>query len=281
MMMDTTMPRDTADFLPAKALIGMVHVGALPGTPFQQDSIESITEQAVLEAKTLSMAGFDAIMLENMHDRPYVHGKHGPEIVAAMTRVALAVRSSVDVPLGIQILSGGEQEALAVALASGAKFIRCENFVYAHVADEGLLSQAAAGSLLRYRRQIGAEHVRIMCDIKKKHASHALTGDLSITDCAHGAAFFGADGLIVTGRFTGTATDPDDLTRVAEAVDLPVWVGSGVTPEQLEQLFAYADALIVGSFIKHNGEWHQPVDVARCEALVKEANRLRRGKSAR
>lgn len=274
------MSRDSTPFVRPKALIGMVHVGALPGTPFHKDTIKTIAEQAVFEAKILNEAGFDAIMLENMHDRPYVHGEHGPEISTAMTRVALAVRSSVDIPMGIQILSGGEREALAVALASGAQFIRCENFVYAHVADEGVLSQAAAGPLLRYRKQIGAEHVHIMCDIKKKHASHALTADLSITDCAHGAAFFGADGLIVSGRFTGTPTDPDDIAEVAKVVDLPVWVGSGVAPEQLEQLFEYADALIVGSFIKRNGMWHQPVDATRCEALVKEANRVRQRFSA-
>lgn len=42
------------------------------------------------------------------------------------------------------------------------------------MADEGFLN-ACAGDLLRYRKQIGAEHVQIFTDIKKKHRldSHA------------------------------------------------------------------------------------------------------------
>lgn len=51
---------------------------------------------------------------------------------------------------------------------TGLDFIRAEGFVFSHVADEGLLN-ACAGDLLRYRKQIGAEHVKIFTDIKKKH----------------------------------------------------------------------------------------------------------------
>jgi predicted TIM-barrel enzyme len=61
----------------------------------------------------------------------------GPEIVSGMAAVVNAVRAAVDVPLGVQILAGANREALAVALAAGAAFIRAENFVFAHVADEG------------------------------------------------------------------------------------------------------------------------------------------------
>lgn len=53
-------------------------------------------------------------------------------------------------------------------MLTGLDFIRAEGFVFSHVADEGLLN-ACAGDLLRYRKQIGAEHVQIFTDIKKKH----------------------------------------------------------------------------------------------------------------
>ncbi|MBK7404787.1 MAG: BtpA/SgcQ family protein [Phycisphaerales bacterium] len=259
-----------------KALIGMVHVGALPGSPRSEVTVPMLAMQAVTEARMLQATGFDAVMIENMHDRPYVHGRQGPEIVAAMTRVAVEVASAIDLPLGVQVLSGGEREALGIALASEAQFIRCENFVYAHVADEGLLAEAVAGPLLRYRRAIGATGVRIMCDIKKKHASHAVTGDLSVADCAHAAEFFGADGVIVTGGFTGAATDPADVGAVRKSVGLPVWVGSGVEPKQLGKLFEQgADALVVGSWIKQDGVWSNPVDADRCRELVTEARRLK------
>jgi len=269
--------------LRAKALLGMVHVGALPGTPLSDETVPMLARRAVAEATLLADCGFDGVILENMHDRPYLHGRQQPQITAAMTRVAVEVAHAIDLPLGIQVLSGGEHEALAIAQAAEAQFIRCENFVYAHVADEGLLAEAAAGQLLRYRKAIGAEGsggVRIMCDIKKKHASHAITGDISIEECAHTAEYFGADGLIVTGGFTGSPTDPADVERVRAAVGVPVWVGSGVEPAQLGSLFACADALIVGSWIKQEGLWSNGPDPRRCKELVAEAERVR-GESTR
>jgi uncharacterized protein len=260
--------------LPAKALIGMIHVQALPGAPFSRHAVREIVQQAAEEAAILARAGFDAIVIENMHDRPYVHGRHGPEVVAAMTAVGLAVSDAAssirgsEIPLGVQVLSGGNREALAVALATGAVFIRCENFVFAHIADEGLLPEAEAGSLLRYRNQIGAEHVQVFADIKKKHASHAITADVPIKDAAEAARFFGADGLIVTGPATGRACRMEDLLAVARATELPVLVGSGVTPETCRDLLEHADGLIVGSAIKQHGFWENPPDPGRCEAMA-------------
>lgn len=260
----------------SKSLIGMVHVGALPGSPSASAPVADLARQAAVEAKVLADAGFDALIIENMHDAPYVHASHGPETTSAMTRVGLAVREAApNLPLGIQILSGGNREALAVALAVGATFIRCENFVFSHVADEGLLTQAEAGPLLRYRRSIGAGHIKVFCDIKKKHASHAITADLSISDCVEGAEFFGADGVIITGTATGKPASLTDLAQARKATKLPLLVGSGVEPTQLAPLFQHADALIVGSFIKVDGSWKNAVDPRRAADLVKEADRIR------
>lgn len=268
------MPKSSLDWLQrGRTLIGMVHVGALPGAPRSSLSVDQLAEQAAGEARTLVAAGFDAVMIENMHDAPYVNGPHGPEVTAAMTAVGAAVRESIGpkVTLGVQVLSGGWREALAVALACNGQFVRVENFVYSHVADEGLMAEAVAGPLLRYRRAIGAEHVAVLADIKKKHASHALTGDLTIGDCAHAAEFFGADGVIVTGAFTGREADEADLRATRAACTLPVLVGSGVTPQNVRAMLKHADAVIVGSSIKADGHWSKPVHGARVKAVVKAA----------
>lgn len=47
-------------------------------------------------------------------------------------------------------------------------FVRAEGYVFAHVADEGLID-GCAGSLLRYRKRIGADHIAVITDVKKKH----------------------------------------------------------------------------------------------------------------
>jgi membrane complex biogenesis BtpA family protein len=254
-------------FSAPRALIGMLHVGALPGSPASRDPVDALIERAVSEARLYRDAGFNALMIENMHDRPYLAASVGPEIVAAMTAVGRAVRDAVRLPLGVQILAAANREALAVALACGAAFLRAEAFVYAHVADEGLL-QASAGELLRYRRAIGAEHISVFADIKKKHASHAITADVDIVETARTAEFFLADGVIVTGTATGRAADPAEVSAVSAAVGIPVLVGSGVTPQNVAQL-ASADGFIVGSSVKRDGLWSNALDPERAKAMAR------------
>jgi hypothetical protein len=258
-----------------KAIIGMVHVGALPGTPFAAQDMRDIIRQAVDEAKLLAGFGLDAVMIENMHDRPYQRQKVGPEIVSAMTAIAQAVREAVDVPLGVQILAGANREAMAVAHAAGACFIRAENFVLAHVADEGLMPDADAAPLLRYRRELGAEHVRVFADIKKKHASHAITTDMDIVEAARTAEFFAADGVVVTGPATGRPAELDELRQVGAAIALPVAVGSGIAADNLPAFWDTADVFIVGSFLKQDGLWHRPVDPDRVDLLMRVVETLR------
>lgn len=269
----TTDDRSTRIFRRAKAIVGMVHVLALPGTPNARESLATIVRTAVDEATALATAGFDALILENMHDVPYLNRRVGPEIVAAMTAVARAVRAAVPaaLPVGIQILAGANREALAVALASDLAFIRAEGFVFASVADEGLMAEADAGPLLRYRRSIGAEGVAIVADIKKKHSSHAITADVTIAENAAAAEFFGADAVVLTGPATGQPTALGDIDAARRGSSLPVVVGSGATTATVGSLLSRADAVIVGSDLKRGGSWREPLDPKRVAAFVAAA----------
>jgi membrane complex biogenesis BtpA family protein len=255
-----------------RALIGVLHVGALPGTPEGRLRVEALVEQAVAEARHYQAAGFHGLLIENTHDRPYLKGGVGPEIVAALTAIGREVRRAVPLPLGVQALAAANREALAVAQASGACFVRVEGFVFAHVADEGLI-QGCAGELLRFRRAIGADEVRVFADIKKKHAAHALTSDVDLAETAHAAQFFLADGVVVTGTATGRPADPGDVASAAEAVELPTLVGSGVTPENIGD-YPAADGLIVGSSVKRGGLWSAPLEPSRLDALVRAFERI-------
>ena len=182
-------PRFTQLFGPRPlTVIGMIHVAALPGTPRHRASLADIVAQALAEANIYRDAGIHALMLENMHDIPYVQ-QPGTEVTAAMAVIAREVkRACPDLPLGVQILAGGNRAALAVALAAGADFIRAEAFVFGHVADEGYMD-SCAGDLLRYRKAIGAEQIAIFTDIKKKHSAHAITADVDIVQTAQAAEF--------------------------------------------------------------------------------------------
>lgn len=257
-----------------KSVIGMIHVEALPGTPKHHLSIPQIIDKALDEAKLYKEGGIDALMIENMHDVPYLKNDVGHEISSLMTLIAYLIKQETSLPLGIQILAGANKAAMAAALNSGADFIRAEGFVFGHIADEGYIDSNAA-DLLRYRKQIGADHIAVFTDIKKKHSSHAITQDLDITEMAHAAEFFLADGVIVTGMHTGAAADTSDLEKLQNTTRLPKIVGSGITIDNIQDFINLADAFIVGSYFKKDGYWENPVDLERVKAFMNKVNNLR------
>lgn len=261
-------------FKSAKPVIAMIHIGALPGTPANGLPLAEIELHAVREARILSAAGVHGLMLENMHDTPYLRGRVGPEIVAAMAILSRAVKDASRLPCGIQILAGANIEALSVAHAAGLDFIRAEGFAFAHVADEGLI-QSSAAEVLRFRRQIGAENIQVWADVKKKHSSHAITADVDIGETAHAVEFMRGDAVIVTGAVTGDAPKRADVARVRRKTKLPVLLGSGVTAANLKQFFAEADGFIVGSEFKAGGHWSRAIDQPRVSRFMAAYARLR------
>lgn len=254
-------------FIKNKPIIGMIHTLGLPGTPKNKVSVAKIIEKALEELAIYEAAGIDAILIENMHDIPYLKRVVGPEITASMTVVAHEVRKAFKGPLGLQILAGANKDALAVALAAELDFIRAEGFVFAHVGDEGFI-ESDAGELLRYRRAIGAEKILVFNDIKKKHSAHAITADVDIVETAHAAEFFLSDGLIVTGSSTGKEASLEEVKAVKEHTSLPVLVGSGVTLENVDRYYPQSDGIVVGSYFKKNGQWDNELDCERVKRFM-------------
>ncbi|HEX5706493.1 MAG TPA: BtpA/SgcQ family protein [Pyrinomonadaceae bacterium] len=261
-------------FPDTKPVVGVIHVGALPGTPASKFGVEEIAESAAGEARIYDAAGVDGLVIENMHDVPYLRGSVGPEIVASMTVVARAVRAEFRRPLGVQILAGANMAALAVAHAAGLDFVRVEGYAFAHVADEGWIESSAA-ELLRYRRNIGAERVGVWADVKKKHSAHAVTADVGIGATAEAVEFMRADAVIVSGVATGSAPLIEDVREVKASCRLPVVLGSGVDERNLAGFYAEADGFIIGSYFKTEGHWTGAVEAPRVERLMGVVNKLR------
>lgn len=251
-----------------KTIIGMIHVDALPGTPEFSGSAKTIIEKAVLEAQMYKSLGIDSLMIENMHDIPYLNRNVGPEITSLMSIILYEIKKATKLFCGIQILAGANKDALAAANSAGADFIRAEGFVFAHVADEGFFN-SDAGELLRYRKQISADEVLIFTDIKKKHSSHQITSDISIVETAKAAQFFLSDGVIITGNVTGEKPSLDEIKSVKEKVDIPVIAGSGITSENVKSYLEYCDALIIGSYFKKDGKWFNSIDKDRVLKFLK------------
>ena len=258
-----------------KPVVGVIHVGALPGTPRGTRSIKELVRSAREEAKVYRECGVDGIYIENMHDVPYLKGEVGPEIVAAMTAIAIQVKTEcAALPVGIQILAGANIEAMAVAHAAALDFIRAEGYAYAHVADEGLI-QSSAAKLLRYRKLIGAERVQVFADVKKKHAAHAITADVSLGETAETIEFMGADCVIVTGSATGKPPNVADIREAKSHCNLPVFLGSGINEQNVREFYDEADGFIVGSAFKRDGLWSNTIDAVRLNSFVNVFRSLR------
>lgn len=256
-----------------KALVGMLHLPALPGSPGSQESLGDIETRLVAEARLLSEVGFQSAILENFGDVPFFKDRVDPSTIAGMTRLACAVRTSVPgLGLGINVLRNDAGAALAVATAAEAAFIRVNVHVGAAATDQGIVEGRAAETL-RLRRALGGD-VAIWADVHVKHGRSLAHG--SIADEAEDAVRRGlASAVIVSGRGTGEATSIEDVRAVASrGLGVPVYVGSGVDADNVESLLDAADGVIVGTSIKVDGRTTNPIDRRRAEALVERA-RLR------
>jgi uncharacterized protein len=250
-------------------LIGNLHLPPLPGAPaYAGQSLEDVCASAVEDALALVRSGFDGIMVENAGDLPYSRPEHiGPETVAALAVVTREVRRAAGVPVGVTCVANGVVAGLAVAKAADAEFVRANMWITSYVANEGLLDGVAAEAM-RYAASIGARDVLVLADAKVKFGAHALTADRPLAEVARDIQMYCADAVVVTGTRTGSPTGPEDVREAAAAVDLPVLVGSGLTPHNAAELLAVADGAIVGAFLKYDGQWWNRVDPDRAAALV-------------
>lgn len=263
--------------LSSGALIGVIHLPPLPGSPAHTLSMDAITQRAVADAQCLADAGFDAAIVENLGDVPFAQ-RLGPASLACMAVITDAIRRSLSdgprglrMALGINALRNDPLAALGIAVACGASFIRVNVLTGVVATDQGLI-QGQADEVLRYRRLLGAS-IAILADIMVKHAVTLHVAD--ITRAAHDTAYRGlADGLIVTGEATGRAADIDAVRRAKQAVpNRPVFVGSGVTADTVGDFLQVANGVIVGSALKPEGDTTRPVDARLAAGFVASARR--------
>jgi uncharacterized protein len=261
------------------ALIGMLHLLPLPGAPryVPGDGMAAVLDQALSEARMLEDCGFDGVIVENGWDIPFVKPEDvGPETVAALSVVVDRVRQAIDLPIGVNCLANAVQASVAVAAATGAAFVRANQWANAYIANEGFI-EGRAGSVTRYRHAVGADHVTVWADVQVKLGSHSLTADRSLSEQARDAAWFDADALIVTGSRLADPPVQNDLRVVREATALSVVAGSGVRSDNLAAILQHADAVIVGSSLKEGDVWHGAMSKEAVIELTRARDRIAQG----
>jgi hypothetical protein len=247
------------------ALVGVVHLLPLPGSPRPSPGLSALLERAVRDAAALAEGGADAVIVENFGDAPFDAERVPPATVATMTRVALAVQGAApSLSLGLNVLRNDALAALGIAAAVGAEFIRVNVHVGAMVTDQGLIQGRARETLLE-RNRLGAQ-VRVAADVLVKHA--VPLGSPTLEEVAADTASRGlADALVVTGAGTGKEADPDHLARLRRALpSARVWLGSGIRPDNAAR-FRGLHGAIVGTWLHRGSDLDQPVDAARVRQM--------------
>ena len=250
-------------------LIGMIHLGPLPGSPAFAHDLEDVIARARRDATALTDAGFDALMIENFGDAPFHADEVPATTVAAMTRCIAAVADAVSVPIGVNVLRNDALAAVAIAAATGAGFVRVNVLTGTMYTDQGPIVGKAA-EVARLKAAV-APDVEVLADVFVKHATPPP--GLSLSQAAADTwERGGAGGLIVSGTGTGAPLAPDDLAVVHAAVpDAPIYAGSGVTTDTVAELLETCRGVIVGTSTKVDGVTTAPVDPARAAAIVEAA----------
>lgn len=252
-----------------RPFLGVVHLQPLLSAAAGPASFEAILAAAMRDAQALAQGGADGAIVENFGDAPFHRGTAAdpvpPDVAAALAVVAREIRLHTGLPVGVNCLRNDARAALAAAAVAGASWVRVNVLTGAAVTDQGVIEGDAAG-VRDYRRQLGAR-VQLLADLWVKHAAPLAPVPLehAARDLAERS---GADALIVTGARTGEPVAPDFLLAVKRAVGgFPVWIGSGLTPDNAAGSWPLCDGAIVGSALKQDGDVRRPVDPARVRAL--------------
>lgn len=268
----------SSTFGTVKPVIAMLHFPGLPGRPWhdraagRQHMLDVIGKDLIV----LQDAGVDGVLFCNEADVPY-QLKVGPEIPAAMAAVIGELRPAIRVPFGVNVLWDA-RASLALARATGAVFIR-EVLTGVYESDLGMISPSI-GDLAAYRDAIGASDVALFDNISPEFAS--AIGSRGIADRARGAAFLGADAILISGPAAGVPFAMSDLEAAKEAVpQTPVVANTGVRAETIAGIFAVADAVIVGTSLKVDGVTWNQVDPARAGRLMDAARSARPDRAGR
>ncbi len=256
-----------------KVVVGMVHIGALPGTPLydEKGGMKTLLAGAAADLEALQSGGIDAVMFGNENDRPYSL-KAPIASVAAMSAIVSALTPAIRVPFGVNYL-WDPVASIAIAAATGARFVR-EIFTGVYASDMGLWVPDCDGAL-RARRDLGVRDLKLLFNINAEFAAPLDTRPLGLR--ARSAVFSSlADAILVSGPITGQATEQSDLNEVCASVkDVPIFANTGVNLGNVADVLGVADGCVVGTHFKVDAHTWNAIDPARVRRFMDMVETLR------
>ena len=225
-------------------VIGMVHCAPLLGYE-SSPGIMEVERKFMQDLKALIDGGVDAIMIENNYDIPH-YEKAKISTIPQLTELCLKAGKITNKPLGLCVLWNDYETALSIAKIAKFDFVRVPVFVDKVKTDYGIYC-AKADECIKFRQEIDAENILIFADVQVKHAKHLIKRPLN--KAVREAVKKGADGIIITGKWTGDAPTLSDVKEAKKASGrIPFMLGSGITTDNVYEYDA--DAFIVGTYFK-------------------------------
>lgn len=276
--------------MPKPIAIAVIHLPNLRRIALEK-KVDDLISYVENEVRTISEAGFDGIIIENFNDRPYSKRVQNPEILGLVSIALYTARKSFNGLLGLSLLRCSAVEAYRIAYTMGADFIRVNTFVETIATDSGLI-EPTAPELAELRMLMPG--VKIFADVLCKHSGSldlllrfvtnyvASHGDLvkilkeTVSEIVKDLTERGcADAVIVTGGRTGEPPSLDLVKLVRESTSIPIIVGSGMTPDNIDKYLKYADGVIIGNYIKKDGRAGNPTDPERARKFMEKIKKLR------
>ena len=255
-----------------KVIIGMAHIGALPGTPLYDadGGMAKLIDGVLRDIEALQAGGVDAVMFGNENDRPYTLAAPA-EGIAAMTAIVQAAKPALKLPFGVNYL-WDPKASVAIAAATGAVFVR-EIFTGVFASDMGLWNPDGAGAA-RLRRNLGRPYMKLLFNINAEFAQALDARPIEMR--AKSAVFSSlADAILVSGPLTGQPAEQSDLQKVRAAVQVPVFANTGINLDNVRAVLSIADGAVVGTHFKQGGITWNAVDRDRVKRFMDVVSRLR------
>lgn len=256
-----------------KPAIAMVHLRALPGTVnYDADAgLDGIIDAAAREIRVLQKAGFDGLLFCNESDMPFTRGV-SPAVVASMTYCITSLLTELSVPFGTDVIMDN-RAAIAVSAATGGRFVR-GIFTGVYASDLGILDTNGAEEIL-FKKHIHANEVALFARISQGLA--APIADRSPKLKAYGAAWAAlADAIVVTGGAPGDLVNIEEIEQAREgAPTLPMIASNGISVDNVQDILAAADAVIVGTKIKEDGVTLNPTNPELAQSFMAQVRQYR------
>lgn len=245
--------------------IGMIHLGALISAPEYENNFNQVLNNALYELDILEKSGFDAAIVENFNDYPYVV-EQSLETILQYTRILSVLREKTTLKLGVNIQYTNTDVEMLVASICDADFIRVENFVEKRIGAFGELVPLSS-KIVRTKTRMKSS-VEIYADINPKHTFNAYeqNNKYSIDEALNAGAKY----LVLTGLVTGESPKINDVIQMKKiSQKAKIIVGSGITINNVVDFKGLADGIIVGSSIKVDGDVRNLLDQKKCIDLIR------------